>query len=63
MVRDLAAEPFHAPGDERRRPAEDHLGAQLVRPQMLERATREWLMSPIRPTVRPSICPWRVGSS
>ena len=29
----------------------------LVRPQMFERATREWLMSPTRPTVRPSIRP------
>ena len=29
----------------------------LVRPQMFDRATREWLMSPTRPTVRPSIRP------
>ena len=29
----------------------------LVRPQMFERATREWAMSPSRPTVRPSIRP------
>ena len=33
------------------------LAPSLVRPQMLERATREWAMSPSRPTVRPSIRP------
>ena len=33
------------------------LAPSLVRPQMFERATREWLMSPTRPTVRPSIRP------
>ena len=33
------------------------LAPSLVRPQMFDRATREWAMSPTRPTVRPSIRP------
>ena len=46
MVGDLAAEPLHALGTSVGGPQRITRAPSLVRPQMFDRATREWLMSP-----------------
>ena len=58
MVGDLAAEPFHPAGDQRRRAAEDDPRAELESGPRCSTGPRgEWPMSPTRPTVSPSIRP------